>query len=63
MPLTNDQRAILEEIKELYRRREHLNIAAEGLRLNTEEVVQRDRTLYKWAKHYFGTYRAAVERA
>ena len=36
---------------------------ARGLRLNTESIVREDRTLYQWAKHYFGTYRAAMERA
>jgi hypothetical protein len=36
---------------------------AKGLRLNADAIVREDRTLYKWAKHYFGTYGAAVEKA
>jgi hypothetical protein len=36
---------------------------AKGLRINTDAIVREDRTLYKWSKHYFGTYRAAMERA
>jgi hypothetical protein len=36
---------------------------AKGLRLNTEAIVREDGTFYKWAKHYFGTYRAAMEQA